>query len=739
MSGGRKLTVSYGTFACTLEGFDDAFATMKAIAEYFRELTEVSPTFGAIPPSPDAAELQRIAERGLQRRVSARVEERNVFLRPEDGAAENTADIFPTGKADIGPPPDGVAARLVRLRNAVLATRSPEDGASSIFGEEAEGESASAEDAAPVEDSGFPPIAAIVEDPPEDAGIPDFATARQPTSFEDEDGEESGVREVAERHEDDREQRDERTSAPERPESHGSDEAVAPDAVASDQPAETDEARVAPDLQDDNAEALEPTQAGNESSTPPPDEDGIAEALALTADEHDASDDGDSDRMPEAPAVEEALEDAPVASPVPTPRAGSAAPGAAEVDIQTASDEPPDPAATPQTDADGNPVDQAETAPGSPSEAAGELSVDSDGADAHLPPRHDAPDAPMATHETHAPVARQATAAAAVGTVAERLRTLLLQRRVAAPAAPGAEPAPDGERRGAETRGDGTAGVRDEHEETASTSIAPSDTGAEYGPRRLRDGRSILEGIDRSEREAEVERIVETTRSRFEGEDSQRRVSAFAHLKAAVAATEAERTLGNTTATSADAADTDPADRYRDDLSRAVMPLPGNTGRTAGGRPPLVLLETQRVEPAPNQASSIERSVANLIGAQGGKREGIDDDRPVYPLDDDLPPGVVPEVSFPDFVAAEGADTLADLMEAAAAYLTVHEGRQTFSRPQIMRKLALLGGATEGGREDGLRAFGALLREGRINKLGRGMFAISKKSSYGTGLRGTGN
>jgi len=140
----KVLTVSYGTFSCTLEGFDDSFETMKAIAEYFRDLAADDRYFGSEPPQPDTEMLARIAQRDASRKVKASQSDTGLLLRateeasaPEPVASAPDLNVVETPQATPAPAPqtfftdaepvdevsspaaDSIAAKLQRIRAVV--------------------------------------------------------------------------------------------------------------------------------------------------------------------------------------------------------------------------------------------------------------------------------------------------------------------------------------------------------------------------------------------------------------------------------------------------------------------------------------------------------------------------------------------------------------------------------------------------------------------------------------------
>ena len=70
-----------------------------------------------------------------------------------------------------------------------------------------------------------------------------------------------------------------------------------------------------------------------------------------------------------------------------------------------------------------------------------------------------------------------------------------------------------------------------------------------------------------------------------------------------------------------------------------------------------------------------------------------------------------------------------DLLEAAASYLAFVEGKEQFSRPQLMTKVRQVE-KEDFSREDGLRSFGQLLRAGKIEKVSGGRFAVTSEIGY---------
>ena len=208
-------------------------------------------------------------------------------------------------------------------------------------------------------------------------------------------------------------------------------------------------------------------------------------------------------------------------------------------------------------------------------------------------------------------------------------------------------------------------------------------------------------------------RLMAETDSHMDEPESATRRDAFAHLRAAVAAKKAEEAVGGP--------DTlpDANEAYRDDLANVVRPrrttaLDGSrTERPAEPRPaPLKLVAEQR----------IDTDRLRKAGPVRPRRVAAVVDNTIAEHDADI-------TSFEDFVADVGAQGLSELLEAAASYLSFVEGKKQFSRPQLMTKVRMVE-KENFTREDGLRSFGKLLREGKIQKIRGGRFQASDDINF---------
>jgi len=757
-----------------LEGFDEPFNTMKAIAEYFRDLAAEDRYFGAEPPTPDAAMLHRIAEREIQRRVEARIEDNGVVLRVGDQppvvqiarpapvaapliAAPLAADApgIAPDQTDDADATESVSAKLSRLRadrdaserlsGGAVVEALPEVAAAEVAAPEAAAvEAGVAEVAAPEAEAETDPtdIAALDDLPAEvDMALDDLAT--DPAVAEP----------VAE------------------PVAAEPTEADPTDAdLTAAEPTDADIARAFEAAQGDDLLAEAVADAG-----PADDFDMDAFAAGALTDPQDAV--SEADDLAEAADLGD---DSLLAS-----LGAMIDPGAATVDDAAPLDSP----APLDTDA---PLVSAALAHHLPEQDASagpaELSEadlpKADLPEADLPeadlPEADLPEADLPELEDlddalfDAPVAADLPAGADDLAAPVAIETVETTEPVeAALPAPTADLAnPRLQRARARVikirRHDVAAGTQDSQpaapvlvepalptaasllsaEAEAELQRELAELEAEALPSDVDLDAATADRLPGLDEDVAVDRLMAQTTTEMEVPENKRRLSAIAHLKAAVAATVADRKV-NPSGPVAD----DRSDAYRDDLSRVVRPR--RPGGTPTDRPaPLVLVSEQRIDrprpmtppEAPPQAASHAAAPIRPRRVRAGAyavqslpaaiaEAELEADDLAAQLMDEIEADEIgnifadsPDMGFADFADRLGAQSMADLLEAAAAYCALILERPNFSRPLLLAQLSRLPEAETFSREDSLRGFGTLLREGRITKIRRGQFMMPEGS-----------
>lgn len=834
MTGASKiLTVSYGTFSCTLEGFDDPFNTMKAIAEYFRDLAAEDRYFGAEPPTPDAAMLHRIAEREIQRRVEAKIQDNGVVLRASDAvpavaeaapavevtpavAAPVVAEapvaapaVVPSVAPEAPPAAESIVEKLSRLRSEVAAQPGTTGPAATVpfvsfaipdYIEDAGVEDIGVDDilpaanlsASPVDADFLPESDASVEDAAAEPPLPEEIVAEEPdlpASL---------------------------TAALAAPDVDLEVPPVAPEVVveAADEPVAADDAvaavldAVAAEELAPGAEAdavVEPASAASANT------DDVALAAVIGAISAEAERFGETETVAEdiaegakaAVFADEALIDDVDSefSAVATdgPSGEDASPGAAVITAQDGI--VADNASTPVPET--APVEEEEEEQAEPLFPGEEAAEEAEPAPAHAPaPRNEAIAAIFAPDtDEDAPASPAAgmngrpdlRPGAAEKLQRARARVIRIRRGEEADPAPVAamprapttapmadeaqvaevvdeanglpsifaEVEPEQEKPTAQPVSDRNAAeevrallsAEDEAElQRELAALRAADEEAEAGARdeaeddapAAQDARKALESASADEA---MGRLMQQTTTEMEGPETKRRQSAIAHLKAAVAATVAERQVTGDKPT--EERSVSRLARYRNDLAMVVKSaLPSRSGDSAPAeRPaPLVLVSEQRIDRrrnAPSAAPSAAPSIAAVaaqpqpsgirprrvssagLAMHASPAEIFDDED-----EDDVGNLFGETKGFAEFAERVGATTLEEMLEASAAYLSGVEGRTHFTRPQLMWHVGTLVPAGTYQREDGLRSFGTLLRDGRIAKVRRGQFALSEESPY---------
>ena len=711
VSESKILTVSYGTFSCTLEGFDDPFNTMRSIAEYFRDLAADDRYFGAEPPTPDPQMLHSIAEKEIQRRVEARMQDNSLVLRQ----IEDDSDID-AGEADR----DAAASRARAASQEAKAQRKKAKP------QKAQAKSASNATVPPAQETAAPvssPAPLAQNKPALRKPAPAAKAAAPAVANSIADKLERIRAAVAQRGEAEFVE-DQQASVNFGGFQTTPDQTEVFDEIEAEQEtpaiALADEPVALAEIEDDFADEMtDDTVAKTEESLTEEIETG-QEPVENDAASTEADDEAKLDtilsslQQDDAPAAQEA-----VALADTTDRATT------DIDVNLAADiaEASETSAEAEIAAEDTPED----APQDPLRRVRARVVKMRRSDYEAQPQEGEGEG-----EAEAVAETVAETANSDADLTSALRRELgssslddeaedeLMRELAEVAASGAlspEVAADILDDDSET-GAIAAEYDDDSAEGDDDSqlLTDEDDGADEGDS---DTRNVFATSD-----ASMSRLMdETDREMAKGENARRR-NAIQHLKAAVGAIRAEKTDKDATAE-----DDDDADVYKQDLARVVRPRrPAVSGQTRRQLPPLMLVSEQRIDAPVEVAGGANitpvRPRRISTSALAVQQEQVFDSA-------EEPDQTAAETvtEFAEFAERLGAETLPELLEAAAAYTHFVQGRDTATRPQIMR-LATQAMPTDVPVEERLRSFGQLLRQGKIKKMTRGQFAVAASTRF---------